>query len=231
MEQRISLITLGVADIPRARAFYQQLGWEGQETQETVFIQARGIALVLWGRDKLALDCGIADDLPAGFSGVVLAHNVRSEAEVDRAVPADQGEVGGEGGVVAGPGAPGGGGARARGVLGHGQGADGARRLRVGDIDDVGGAEGATLAVGAGVTLVGGQDHGAAGQRHGAVDVTRWGAIDTGGRRRRPQAGVGSASREVASVGHHQAPGPERNIAGFTVSGYVYRMDGCVAIP
>jgi len=91
MEQRVSLITLGVADIPRARAFYQQLGWEGQETQETVFIQARGIALVLWGRDKLALDCGIADDLPAGFSGVVLAHNVRSEAEVDQVIAAAEG--------------------------------------------------------------------------------------------------------------------------------------------
>src|SRR5471030_938002 len=91
MEQRVSLITLGVADIPRAKAFYQQLGWEGQETQETVFIQARGIALVLWGRDKLALDCGIVDDLPAGFSGVVLAHNVRSEAEVDQVIASAEG--------------------------------------------------------------------------------------------------------------------------------------------
>jgi predicted lactoylglutathione lyase len=91
MEHRVSLITLGVADIPRARAFYQQLGWEGQETQETVFIQAGGMALVLWGRDKLARDCGIADDQPSGFSGVVLAHNVRSDAEVDQVVAAAEG--------------------------------------------------------------------------------------------------------------------------------------------
>ena len=83
MEQRISLITLGVADLERARLFYQQLGWEGQEVDETVFIQAGGVALVLWGREKLALDCGICDDQTSGFSGVVLAHNVRSEEEVD----------------------------------------------------------------------------------------------------------------------------------------------------
>ena len=83
MEQRVSLITLGVADVPGARAFYQRLGWDGQEVEETVFIQAGGLALVLWGRDKLALDCGITDDGTPGFRGIVLAHNVRSEAEVD----------------------------------------------------------------------------------------------------------------------------------------------------
>ena len=73
MEPRISLITLGVANLERARAFYQRLGWEGQEVKETVFIQAGGIALVLWGREKLALDCGISYDQTSGFSGVVLA--------------------------------------------------------------------------------------------------------------------------------------------------------------
>lgn len=88
MEQRVSLITLGVADVQRARAFYQRLGWNGQETEETVFIQAGGIALVLWGRDKLALDCGVNDDHASGFSGVVLAHNVRSDAEVDQVMSA-----------------------------------------------------------------------------------------------------------------------------------------------
>jgi predicted lactoylglutathione lyase len=91
MEQRVSLITLGVADLRRARAFYRQLGWEGQETEETVFIQAGSIGLVLWGRDKLAFDCGIADDQNAGFSGIALAHNVRSEAEVDEIIAAAEG--------------------------------------------------------------------------------------------------------------------------------------------
>jgi uncharacterized protein len=90
MEQRVSLITLGVADVQRARRFYQHLGWVGQEVEETVFIQAGRIALVLWGRDKLALDCGVDDDGPAGFSGMVLAHNVRTDAEVDQVIAAAQ---------------------------------------------------------------------------------------------------------------------------------------------
>ena len=50
MGPRISLITLGVADLNRARAFYQRLGWEGQGVEETLFIQAGGTALALWGR-------------------------------------------------------------------------------------------------------------------------------------------------------------------------------------
>lgn len=50
MEQQVSLITLGVADVGRARAFYEQLAWQGQEVEETVFFQAGGLALVLWGR-------------------------------------------------------------------------------------------------------------------------------------------------------------------------------------
>lgn len=83
MEQRVSLITLGVADVERSRAFYERLGWQGQEVEETVFFRIGGLALVLWGRDKLALDCGLNDEQAGGSSGVVLAHNVRSEAEVE----------------------------------------------------------------------------------------------------------------------------------------------------
>ena len=85
MEQRVTLITLGVADLSRSRAFYERLGWRGQEVEETVFFQAGGLALVLWGRDKLATDAGVVDD--AGhFSGVALAHNVRSRGEVDELI-------------------------------------------------------------------------------------------------------------------------------------------------
>jgi uncharacterized protein len=83
MEQRISLVTLGVADLVRARTFYERLGWRGQELEETVFFQAGGIALVLWGRGKVATDGGIEDDGTDGFGGITLAHNVRSRAEVD----------------------------------------------------------------------------------------------------------------------------------------------------
>ena len=82
MDQRVSLITLGVADVKRSRLFYERLGWEGQEVEKTVFFQTGGIALVLWAREKLAVDCGLTDEPTDGFGGVALAHNVRSEAEV-----------------------------------------------------------------------------------------------------------------------------------------------------
>ncbi|MGN9808192.1 VOC family protein [Micromonospora sp. BQ11] len=87
MEQRVSLITLGVADVARARAFYERLGWRGQEVEETVFFQAGGLALVLWGRDKLAEDAGVTGG-DGGFGGVALAQNVRSPAEVDHVLAA-----------------------------------------------------------------------------------------------------------------------------------------------
>lgn len=85
MEQRISLITLGVTDVARAKAFYQQLGWQGQEVEETVFFQAGGLAVVLWGRDKLAADAGIEE---LGTCAMTLAQNVRSRAEVDEVIAA-----------------------------------------------------------------------------------------------------------------------------------------------
>ena len=84
MEQRVSLVTLGVADVQRSLAFYERLGWRGQEVQETVFFQAGGQAVVLWSRQLLAEDCGIDDDGGTGFSGIALAHNVGSRPEVDR---------------------------------------------------------------------------------------------------------------------------------------------------
>lgn len=90
MEQRISIVTLGVVDVPRARTFYERLGWEGREVEETVFFQAGGMALVLWGREKLARDCGTPDPRTGGFAGVALAQNVRSAAEVDAIVAAAQ---------------------------------------------------------------------------------------------------------------------------------------------
>ena len=88
MEQRVSLITLGVADVRRARAFYERLGWRGHEVQETVFFQAGRLVLVLWSRDKLALDCGLTDDRAPSFDGIALAHNVRSDADVDAVMAA-----------------------------------------------------------------------------------------------------------------------------------------------
>ncbi len=88
MDQRVSLITLGVADLAAAKRFYEALGWECREVEETVFVQAGGSAVVLWGRDKLAADAGVDDPRADGFGGVALAQNVRSPAEVDEIVAA-----------------------------------------------------------------------------------------------------------------------------------------------
>jgi predicted lactoylglutathione lyase len=87
VDQRISLVTLGVDDLGRARTFYAALGWRGQQVQETVFFQAGAMALVLWDRGKLAADSGLAES-GSGFDGVTLAQNVRSEPEVDEIVAA-----------------------------------------------------------------------------------------------------------------------------------------------
>jgi hypothetical protein len=85
MEQRVSLVTLGVADLPRARAFYEALGWRaGNDSADVVFFQAGGMILALWSRASLAEDSGVADG--GGWGGVTLAYNVRSPAEVDAAI-------------------------------------------------------------------------------------------------------------------------------------------------
>lgn len=86
MEQRISLITLGVTDVARARAFYERLGWRGQEVQETVFFQAGGLGLVLWDGDKLAEDAGCDPVRDQAFRGINLAHNVRAPEDVDAVI-------------------------------------------------------------------------------------------------------------------------------------------------
>ena len=82
MEQRLSLITLGVADHAAARAFYERLGWRCTlEVEETVFFQAGCLVVALWSRHKLAEDSGVTDG--GGWGGVTLAHNVGSEEDVD----------------------------------------------------------------------------------------------------------------------------------------------------
>jgi predicted lactoylglutathione lyase len=82
MEQRVSLITLGVRDVDSAKAFYERLGWRvGLELEETAFFQLGPLVLTLWGRAKLAQDSGVDDS--GGWGGVTLAHNVRSRDAVD----------------------------------------------------------------------------------------------------------------------------------------------------
>jgi uncharacterized protein len=86
VEQRLSLVTLGVRDVSRARSFYEALGWTTGAAPEddVVFFQAGGTIVALWGRDKLAEDSGVAD--AGGWGGVTLAHNVRSPNEVDEVI-------------------------------------------------------------------------------------------------------------------------------------------------
>ena len=82
----MSLITLGGADLRRAREFYERLGWttNAAPDDDVVFFQAGGLVVALWGRDELAADSGVRDT--GGWGGVTLAYNVRSPAEVDAAI-------------------------------------------------------------------------------------------------------------------------------------------------
>ena len=86
MEQRLSLITLGVRVLARARAFYEALGWTtgAQPDDDTIFFQAGGMILALWDRAKLAEDSSVTDG--GGWGGITPAHNVGSPAEVDAVI-------------------------------------------------------------------------------------------------------------------------------------------------
>src|ERR687892_2446292 len=86
MEQRLSLVTLGVRDVSRAQAFYEALGWHlgggvDDDTDHVAFFQTPGLILALWDRGKLARDSGVTDT--DGWGGGTLAHNVPSPQEGD----------------------------------------------------------------------------------------------------------------------------------------------------
>jgi predicted lactoylglutathione lyase len=101
MEQRVSLVTLGVADIARAWRFYEALGWSGESPDgDVVFFQAGGMVVALWGRDKLAEDSCVEDS--GGWGGVTLAYCVRSPEEVDTVLA----DAEAAGGTIGRPGAP-----------------------------------------------------------------------------------------------------------------------------
>jgi len=83
MRQRVTVITLGVRDLGRARAFYEALGWHTNAApdDDVVFFQAGDMVLSLWDRAKLAEDSCVQDS--GGWGGVTLALNVGSPSEVD----------------------------------------------------------------------------------------------------------------------------------------------------
>jgi uncharacterized protein len=86
VDQRLSLITLGVADLARARAFYEGLGWQtrAEPDDDVVFFQAGCMIVALWPRDLLAEDTVVEDN--GGWGGITLAYNARSPEEVDEVV-------------------------------------------------------------------------------------------------------------------------------------------------
>lgn len=83
MEQRLSLVTLGVSDLGRCRAFYRAMGWResGASNESVAFFQAGGIVLALWGSEALAEDAGVPSE-GSGFRRVALAYNTRTLEEV-----------------------------------------------------------------------------------------------------------------------------------------------------
>jgi predicted lactoylglutathione lyase len=83
MKQRVSLITLGVRDLERARRFYEALGWKtgAEPDDDTIFFQAGDMIVALWDRAKLAEDSGVED--AGGWGGITPALNVGSNEEVD----------------------------------------------------------------------------------------------------------------------------------------------------
>jgi uncharacterized protein len=85
MEQRVSIVTLGVSDLERSRKFYERLGWKKSKASndDIVFFQAGGIVLALYSRSELAKDANL-DAEGRGFGGATIAYNTRSREEVDR---------------------------------------------------------------------------------------------------------------------------------------------------
>jgi catechol 2,3-dioxygenase-like lactoylglutathione lyase family enzyme len=83
MEQRLSMVTLGVADLDRSLRFYQALGWQrGNKEAEVVFFQAGGMVVGLWSRASLAEDAHVPPE-GSGFAGITVAYNTRTREEVD----------------------------------------------------------------------------------------------------------------------------------------------------
>lgn len=94
MEQRMTIITLGVVDLNKSTRFYEEIfGWKKTESsnEDITFFQLNGMMLSLYERNELAQDAGIEAD-GEGFSGFTLSYNIRSEEEVDKSIDWLRGE-------------------------------------------------------------------------------------------------------------------------------------------
>jgi catechol 2,3-dioxygenase-like lactoylglutathione lyase family enzyme len=101
VEQRLSLVTLGVRDLARAKAFYEALGWSGESPDgEVIFFQAGGVIIALWDRAALAEDSGVSNG--GAWGGVTIAHNVDSPEAVEAVLA----EAAAAGATIARAGAP-----------------------------------------------------------------------------------------------------------------------------
>ena len=104
MDQRLSLITLGVRDVSQAQTFYEALGWRldggvDDDSDHVAFFQAGGLIVALWDRGKLAIDSGVTDT--GGWGGGTRADHVRSPVDGDAGLA----EAGAAGATIARPGA------------------------------------------------------------------------------------------------------------------------------
>lgn len=100
MQQRLSLITLGVADLERSLRFYEALGFRRANTDAGVFFfQLNGLVLGLWSRTNLAADAAVSEE-GTGFRGIALAYNTRTREEVDQVLA----EAAGAGATIVKPG-------------------------------------------------------------------------------------------------------------------------------
>lgn len=90
MEQRLSLVTLGVDDLQRSKDFYQAMGWKAHPSAEgeenIAFYQLNGLALGLYPWELLAEDAAVSNEGKSGFGGITLAFNTRSKDEVKSVV-------------------------------------------------------------------------------------------------------------------------------------------------
>jgi predicted lactoylglutathione lyase len=98
VDQRVSVVTLGVDDVSRSRAFYAALGWEPtlEPDGRVIFYQALGLVLALWAREDMEAETGVAGGRPGAL---MLAYNVGTDGEVDELLAL----AGDAGGTVAAP--------------------------------------------------------------------------------------------------------------------------------